>query len=862
MNGLTSITLAALVLAPMAALHAGETNRVEIDAKETGAVISPLLFGHNLEHTRRAIWQGISAEMVANRKFAATDCGLPVRWTTLGGRGVAIDDKVAYAGRNSVRLNHADQTACGIWQQHEWLAFRKDVKYAFRVWTKANTNQTLRLRVVNRAGFNNVFAGETVVRSGDWQLWSGEFVPPVMAKGARLEISLETPGPVWIGAVSMMPADNFHGMRRDVVDLLKSLKPGNLRWPGGCFAEYYDWRQGLLPVDQRPPIGPHRWVGLLPDSDGYDNHEIGTDEYMALCRELDAAPMITTRFSEGSPAEAGAWVEYCNGTTTTRWGKLRAERGHPEPYGVKYWYVGNELTGMSLLHGEARTNPKVLAPLCRAHVEAMKKADPSIELNVGLPGDATWLEPLFAETGTKLEMAQIGFYFNDWDRTMADVVKAPAQTILPQLKSLRQLLDRLAPAGKRLGIAYYEWNVLWDRSGDVLGGVFAAEMLNLFCREQESLGLALASYFQPVTEGAIKVKPFTSELEPDGQVFALYAPHQGNRLLKTPAMAAAADLDLCASLTPDGKDIYVTVVNRNTTGERTLELSLRNFGVQPEAVAKLLVPITLEAEGKFAQRDEKPTVVDGNKVVLKLLPCAIARIRLGKPGLPAPLAPLQSAADASSASPAKAAGSAANLLPNPSFEEQEGDGVKGWKSRDWAGHEDTRWIVESPGRTGERCLSINSATGADAAWTTTVTVKPNTCYRLSGWIRTKDVRGAAGALLNIQNMQAVRTAAVSGSKDWTRVSTVFQTEAASNLGTGTPRQQVGTCSGESQPWQPAGSDAGCHRHRERVGQELGDRTGEPPPGQRGGLQRQNERLVVRRRLCSPDPGRGFAGRLQ
>jgi alpha-L-arabinofuranosidase len=126
------------------------------------------------------------------------------------------------------------------------------------------------------------------------------------------------------------------------------------------------------------------------------------------------------------------------------------------------------------------------------------------------------------------------------------------------------------------------------------------------------------------------VKPLSSELEPDGEVFALYAPHQSNRLLETPAAAFDADLDLCASLTPDGKSIYVTVVNRNTTSERTLELSLRNFDLQRNAVAKLLVPLTLAVEGRFAQRDEILTVVNGNKVVLKLPPCSIARVRLEK----------------------------------------------------------------------------------------------------------------------------------------------------------------------------------------------------------------------------------------
>lgn len=327
-NTLTFLILTALLLAPTGALHGDETNRIEIDAKQIGAVISPLLFGHNLEHTRRGIWQGISAEMIANRKFAAVDSDLPMRWNTLAGIGVSVD-----------------------------------------------------------------------------------------------------------------------------------------------------------------------------------NHEIGIDEFMALCHELDTVPQITTRFSEGTPEEAGSWVEYCNGSTATKWGKLRAERGHPEPYSVKYWYMGNELNGMSLLKGAARKNPKVLAGLFRPHIEAMKKADPSIELNVGIPGDEKWLDPLFAEAGNMLSQVQVGFYFGDASRevSMSDIVNTPSAVILPQLKSLRQLLDRAAPAGKRLGIVYYEWNVNWDRPrGDVLGGVFAAGMLNMFCREAESLDLTWANYFMPITEGAIK----------------------------------------------------------------------------------------------------------------------------------------------------------------------------------------------------------------------------------------------------------------------------------------------------------------------------------------------------------------------
>lgn len=127
--------------------------------------------------------------------------------------------------------------------------------------------------------------------------------------------------------------------------------------------------------------------------------------------------------------------------------------------------------------------------------------------------------------------------------------------------------------------------------------------------------------------------------------------------------------------------------------------------------------------------------------------------------------------------------SPSNLLPNPSFEETATGGVPGWRSRAWNGEASAAWRVESPGRSGGRCLSIGSEKGADAAWTATVAVEPDTYYRLSGWIRTQEVRGAAGALLNIQNLRQVKTEAVSGTRPWTQVGTVFETGESTQLET-------------------------------------------------------------------------------
>jgi alpha-L-arabinofuranosidase len=122
-----------------------------------------------------------------------------------------------------------------------------------------------------------------------------------------------------------------------------------------------------------------------------------------------------------------------------------------------------------------------------------------------------------------------------------------------------------------------------------------------------------------------------------------------------------------------------------------------------------------------------------------------------------------------------------NLLPPLSVQASAAGRGQTWQSRAWCARENARWSDHALGRAGKPCLSISSEPGADAAWTATVAVRPNAFYKLSGWIKTKNVRGATGALLNIQNMQEVRTEAVQGTSDWTKVSTVFRSTATTPL---------------------------------------------------------------------------------
>ncbi len=122
-----------------------------------------------------------------------------------------------------------------------------------------------------------------------------------------------------------------------------------------------------------------------------------------------------------------------------------------------------------------------------------------------------------------------------------------------------------------------------------------------------------------------------------------------------------------------------------------------------------------------------------------------------------------------------------NRAPNPSFEQPAGNGVAGWVSQAWSGKEDVQRRVDTPGRTGKRCVSIHSRKGTHAAWTATASVWPNTYYRLSGWIKTEDVQGGTGAALEVRNGTRGRTVAVSGTKDWTRVIAVFRSGRSTKL---------------------------------------------------------------------------------
>jgi len=198
--------------------------------------------------------------------------------------------------------------------------------------------------------------------------------------------------------ILLYPADHVGGADPDVIRFLRQARLPLLRWPGGNFVSGYHWRDGVGPIDARPTRPNPAWEGL-------EYNLFGTDEFIAFCRAVGCEPMICVNAGNGTAEEAAEWVEYCNGAADTPMGRLRAENGHPEPYGIRLWEVGNEIEG----HWQVSwSTPGGYADRYRRFAAAMRAADPSIRLlacgSTDCEAGDEWTRRLVGTNGANLEV--------------------------------------------------------------------------------------------------------------------------------------------------------------------------------------------------------------------------------------------------------------------------------------------------------------------------------------------------------------------------------------------------------------------------------------------------------------------------
>lgn len=379
-----SATTAAILNQGMTAFAAGTGNiQVTIDATKVGVPINPMVFGGYMEPATTAVW----AEMLSDRKFAKPVVppppaseqpasgffrfrGEPFRPVGPAGT-VDMDTKNPFVGKHSPRVKISGSEPCGI--QQSKLRVAKGKALVGRVHLAGDATAKVVVRLVWGAGAGDSQTITIPALTPEFKKFDLKFTAAADSSDARLEILGTGSGAFRVGAASLMAADNVQGFRAGMIKVFKEEGFKMLKWPGGNFVSAYDYRDGLGDRDKRPPRVQPMW------SDGIESNDVGLHEFIALCRLVGAEPDLAIDSGFGSAREAAEQVEYCNGSVNTRMGKMRADNGHPEPFNVRWWCIGNEMYGpwqyghMSLDQYWVKHN---------YIVEAMRVVDPKIKVTL------------------------------------------------------------------------------------------------------------------------------------------------------------------------------------------------------------------------------------------------------------------------------------------------------------------------------------------------------------------------------------------------------------------------------------------------------------------------------------------------
>jgi alpha-N-arabinofuranosidase len=359
----------------------GGSIQAVIDASKIGAPVNPLIFGGYMEPATTQVW----AEMLTDRKFAnpVTDAAPPPSnsffrhfmgepFKPVGPVGsVEMDPVRPFVGKHSPRVKLDGSEPRGI--QQSKLRLDQGKSYEGRVYLAGDSSVQVVVRLVWGSGPGGSRTIPIPPLSREYKKYPLKFTAATGTENARLEIVGTGSGAFHIGAVSLMPADNVQGFHAEMIRLFKEEGFKMFKWPGGNFVSAYDWRDGLGGRDKRPPQPQVMW------SDRIESNDVGLHEFIALCRLVDAEPDLAINSGFGSAHEAAEEVEYCNGSVETRMGKMRAENGHPEPFNVRLWTIGNEM------YGDWQFGYMALDQYWVKHnfiVEAMRKVDPKIKVTV------------------------------------------------------------------------------------------------------------------------------------------------------------------------------------------------------------------------------------------------------------------------------------------------------------------------------------------------------------------------------------------------------------------------------------------------------------------------------------------------
>lgn len=388
-----------------------------------------------------------------------------------------------------------------------------------------------------------VFTGIT----DKWKKVSGTMTSAITDANASFVIGLSAPGTIWVDKTSLMPEINCGGWRSDVVKATKELKPGIIRF-GGSSLIFYKWQMGIGPREKRVPFINKPWNNM-------EDNDVGLDEFLHFCELVDAEPLVCINCNNTTPEEIAHEVEYCNGSIDTKYGCTRAENGHPDPYSVKYWQIGNEQSGEQY--------ERVM--LDYAH--SMKAVDPSIVLMASYPSRNI-----------------VDNLSSDFDFICPHYYGSNIEDYVRLTQKLRGIITA-SPTNPHLELGITEWN---HTAGDwgiqrawlqtLYNALYTSRLLNHFQRNCDIIVIANRSNLvNSCLGGVIQTSPSDMYLTPAYYAGKLYSNLSGTFVHRIEQQENDA-LDISATV--DGADKYLTLIVINMADsceERVIDLTAFDF---------------------------------------------------------------------------------------------------------------------------------------------------------------------------------------------------------------------------------------------------------------------------------------------
>ncbi len=424
-------------------------------------------------------------------------------------------------------------------------------------------------------------------------------------------------GGIWVGEDSPIP--NVRGIRKDVVEALRRIKAPNVRWPGGCFADTYHWKDGIGPREKRPTIVNVHWGGVT------ENNYFGTHEFMDFCEQVGCEPYFCGNVGSGTVQEMAEWVEYATFEGKSPMADLRRANGRDKPWKISLWGVGNEVWGCG---GNMR--PAYYADIYRQYRTYLRNYGENRLFRVACgPSDANydWTEVMMREAGSLMDGIGLHFYtVLNWNKkgSATEFDEAGWFSTLKKTVQMETLVERHSAVmdkydpQRRVALVVDEWGTWYDvepgtnpgflyQQNTLRDALVAGINLNIFNNHCGRVRVANIAQMVNVLQAIILTRDDKIVLTPTYHVFDLYKVHQDALMLPVSVESdkytyqadGIAALSVSASRDNSGR-IHVTLCNLDPNAARTVPVELR--GAKVKAVTgQILTATAMNARNTFEQ---------------------------------------------------------------------------------------------------------------------------------------------------------------------------------------------------------------------------------------------------------------------